>query len=135
MRFFASSIYIGLMALLLVALSLRVIRLRYRQKVEIGDGGVPELQRAIRAHANFIEYVPIALLLILMADLVGHEKWVVHLLGIALLIGRLAHAYGFTTTPGVSPGRGIGVGLTTLVLIVGAVLAIAAFFGIRIGPV
>lgn len=135
MRFFASSIYIGLMALLLVALSLRVIRLRYRHKVEIGDGGVPELQRAIRAHANFIEYVPVALLLILMADLVGHEKWVVHLLGIALLIGRLAHAYGFTTTPGLSPGRGIGVMLTTLVLVVGAVLAIAAFFGVRIGPV
>lgn len=135
MRIFASSIYVGLMALLLVALSLRVIRLRYRHKVEIGDGGVPELQRAIRAHANFIEYVPIALLLILMADLVGHEKWLVHLLGIALLIGRLAHAYGFTTTPGLSPGRGIGVGLTTLVLIAGAVLAIAAFFGVRIGPV
>jgi hypothetical protein len=65
MRLLASSIYVGLMALLLVGLSVRVIRLRYRHKVEIGDGGVPELQRSIRAHANFIEYVPIALLLIL----------------------------------------------------------------------
>lgn len=135
MRIFASSIYVGLMALLLVVLSLRVIRLRYRHKVEIGDGDVPELHRAIRAHANFIEYVPLALLLILMADLVGHEKWVVHLLGIALLIGRLAHAYGFTTTPGLSPGRGLGVALTTLVLVAGAGLAIVAFFGIRVGPV
>ena len=62
-------------------------------------------------------------------------KWVVHLLGIALLIGRLAHAYGFTTTPGLSPGRGLGVALTTLVLVAGAGLAIAAFFGIRVGPV
>jgi len=135
MRIFASSIYIGLAALLLVVLSLRIIQLRYRYKAEIGDGGVPELQRAIRAQANFIEYVPIALLLILMADLVGHQKWVVHLLGILLLIGRLAHAYGFTTSPGISLGRTVGVGLTTIVLVVGAALAIAAFFGVRIGPV
>lgn len=135
MRVFASSIYFGLLALLLVALSMRVIRLRYRHKVEIGDGGVPELQRAIRAQANFIEYVPLALLLILMADLVGHQKWVVHALGILLLIGRLAHAYGFTSTPGLSFGRGAGVMLTTAVLVAGAVLAIVAFFGVRIGPV
>lgn len=135
MRFFASSIYIGLAALLLVVLSLQVIRLRYRHKVEIGDGGVPELQRAVRAHANFIEYVPIALLLILTADLVGHQKWVVHVLGIALLIGRVAHAYGFTASPGPNIGRAAGVALTTLVLIAGAALAIGAFFGLRIGPV
>ncbi len=134
MRIFTSSIYFGLLALLLVVLSVRVIQLRYRYKVEIGDGGVPELQRAIRAHANFIEYVPIALLLILMADLVGHQKWVVHVLGIALLVGRLAHAFGFTTGQGPNLGRGLGVGLTMLVLIAGAVLAIAAFFGARIGP-
>jgi uncharacterized protein len=135
MRIFASSIYLGLAALLLVVLSLRVVQLRYRHRVEIGDGGAPELQRAIRAHANFIEYVPIALLLILMADLVGHEKWVVHVLGILLLIGRLAHAYGFTTAPGPNFGRAVGVGLTMIVLIAGAALAIAAFFGVRIGPV
>jgi len=135
MRVFASSIYFGLLGLLLVVLSLRVVQLRFRHKVEIGDGGVSELQRAIRAHANFIEYVPIALLLILMADLVGHQKWVVHVLGILLLIGRLAHAYGFTTRPGLSLGRGVGVALTTLVLVAGSVLAIAAFFGVRIGPV
>lgn len=134
MRFFASSLYFGLLALLLVFLSVRVIQLRYRYKAEIGDGGAPELQRAIRAHANFIEYVPLALLLILMADLVGHEKWVVHVLGIALLIGRLAHAWGFTTAPGPNLGRGLGVALTTLVLVAGAILAIAAFFGARLGP-
>jgi uncharacterized protein len=135
MRIFASSLYFGLLALLLVVLSVRVIQLRYRHKTEIGDGGVPELHRAIRAHANFIEYVPIALLLILMADLVGHQKWVVHLLGIALIVGRVAHALGFTTGKGPTLGRSIGVGLTTLVLIVGGILAIAAFFGARIGPI
>jgi len=134
MRIFASSIYFGLLALLLVVLSVRVIQLRYRHKVEIGDGSVPELQRAIRAHANFVEYVPLALLLILMADLVGHEKLVVHVLGIALLVGRVAHALGFTSGMGPNLGRSLGVGLTMLVLIAGAILALGAFFGMRLGP-
>ncbi len=134
MHLFASSIYLVLAALLLVVLTVQVIRLRYRHRMEIGDGGVPELARAIRAHANFIEFTPLALLLILTADLVGHQKWVVHALGIALLAGRVAHAYGFTTVTGPSRGRTIGVSLTLTVLIAGAGLAIAAFFGIRVGP-
>lgn len=133
MPLLASPLYVGLAALLLVALSLRIIRLRYRHRIEIGDGGVSELRRAIRAHGNFIEYVPLALLLILTADLAGHATWVVHGLGIALIVGRLAHAYGFTSAPGPNLGRGLGVGLTTFVLVAGAVLAIAGFAGWRVG--
>lgn len=133
MRFFASSLYFGLAALLLVALSVQVIRLRYRYRTEIGDGGHAELARAIRAHANFIEYVPLALLVILMADLLGHAKWTVHGMGIALVIGRVAHAYGFTTGKGPNLGRRLGVTLTMFVLIAGAVSALLGFFGVRIG--
>jgi hypothetical protein len=133
MRIFASSLYIGLAALLLVVLSARVIRLRYRYRTEIGDGGHAELARAIRAHANFIEYVPLALLVIVMADLLGHAKWTVHGMGIALVIGRVAHAYGFTTGEGPNLGRNLGVTLTLLVLIAGAALALLGFFGLRVG--
>lgn len=133
MRIFASSLYIGLAALLLLVLSLRVIQLRYRYRTEIGDGGHPGLARAIRAQANFVEYVPLALLVILMADLVGHAKWTVHVMGIALLVGRVAHAYGLTAEPGPNVGRSLGVGLTVLVLIAGAVLALLGFFGMRVG--
>ena len=132
MRFFASSLYIGLAALLLVVLSLRVIQLRYRYRVELGDGGHEPLARAIRVQANFVEYVPLALLVILLADLVGHAKWTVHVMGIALIVGRLAHAWGLATAHGPSIGRSVGVGLTVLVLIAGAVLAFFGFAGERI---
>jgi uncharacterized membrane protein YecN with MAPEG domain len=133
MRIFASSLYIGLAALVLVALSVRVIRLRYRYRTEIGDGGHAELARAIRAHANFIEYVPLALLVILMADLAGHAKWTVHVMGIALIVGRVAHAVGFTARQGPNLGRNLGMTLTLLVLIAGAALALLAFIGLRVG--
>ena len=56
--------YAALLALLFVALSWRTIGLRRRYCVAVGDGGQPELLRAMRVHANFAEYVPLALLLI-----------------------------------------------------------------------
>jgi uncharacterized membrane protein YecN with MAPEG domain len=132
MRIFSSPIYMALAALLLLYLSMRVSLLRMRYGVVLGDGGHDDLLRAIRVQANFIEYVPIALLLILAADLVGHDKWIIHVLGIALLVGRVCHAYGLSRDPGRSPGRMIGVTLTYLVLIAGAILAILSFFNIRV---
>ena len=132
MRIFASPLYIGLAALLLIVLSVNVMRLRYRYKVGIGDGGHEELARAIRVHGNFIEYVPIALLLLVCVDLVGDAKWIVHALGIALLIGRIAHAQGLSRNANESIGRAIGVVLTVLVLAAGAVLTILGTFQIRL---
>jgi hypothetical protein len=132
LRIFDSPLYIGLATVLLLALSINVMRLRYRYQVGIGDGGHEELARAIRIQGNFIEYVPIALLLLLCIDLVGHAKWIVHALGIALLIGRVAHAQGLSQSSMRSAGRAIGVVLTVLVLAIGAVLAILGTFQIRI---
>src|SRR5512143_2782447 len=132
MRMFSSPIYIGLAALLLFYLSLRVNLMRYHYQVGLGDGGHDELHRAIRVQANFVEYAPIALLLILAADLVGHETWTVPALGIAFLVGRVCHAYGLSLSSRQSLGRAVGMPLTYLVLIAGAVLAILSFFNIRV---
>ena len=131
MRYFASPLYIGLAAILLMVLSARVMRLRGRHKVGIGDGGHSDLALAIRVQANFVEYVPIALLLLLCLDLVGDAKWIVHVLGILLIVGRVLHAQGLSHSEGESFGRAAGTGLTFLVLIVGAVLAGLGAFNIR----
>ncbi len=132
MRIFSSPIYMGVLALLFIVLSVRVVLLRGRYQVKLGDGGNEVLQRAIRAHANFVEYVPLALLLMLAADLVGHDKIVVHTLGITLVIARVAHAFGVSTESGRSLGRAVGIALTLLVLIAGAVLACLSFWQIRV---
>jgi uncharacterized membrane protein YecN with MAPEG domain len=86
--------YAALLALLFLVLSYRTIRLRRRLRVAIGDGHKPELQRAMRVHANFAEYVPLALLLIYFFEQqTGLALWT-HILCVALLVGRALHAYG-----------------------------------------
>jgi uncharacterized membrane protein YecN with MAPEG domain len=90
-----TSIYASLAVLLLVRLSLSVIKLRRKNRILVGDGGNEELELAIRTHANALEYIPIALLLLLMLELNGAPKILIHLLGSTLLIGRIIHAIGF----------------------------------------
>lgn len=91
-------VYATLLGLLFIALSLRTIRLRRRHRIAVGDGDNGELRRAMRVHANFAEYVPLALLLIFFVELDGTPKWWVHALALALLGGRLAHAWGVSQT-------------------------------------
>jgi hypothetical protein len=86
-----TSLYASLCALLIITLSLNVIGLRRQHKVRLGDGGVDELQAAIRAHGNAIEYIPIALILMLVLELSGGYWWLIHLAGIILLAARLLH--------------------------------------------
>jgi uncharacterized protein len=114
-------LYAALAALILVVLTARVILLRNKLKVLVGDGGHIALERAIRAHGNFIEYVPLGLLLILLCELTGAAAATLHGLGAALIVARLAHAWGLSNSEGVSAGRGVGIVLTIFVLIGAAV--------------
>ena len=89
-----SSIYAGILALLIVWLSLNVIKLRHSKKVILGDGGETDLQYAIRAQGNATEYIPISLILLVLLEISGAAVWLVHLGGIAIIVGRLLHAKG-----------------------------------------
>jgi hypothetical protein len=123
-------LYAGLLGLLLLALSGQVVRLRWRYRVGLGTGSSPELERAVRAHANFCEYVPLALVLMIGLSLAGAAPgWALHALGLALLVGRLLHAFGLSRSAGASRARQAGTILTWLVLLVAAGAAVAA--GVR----
>ncbi|EKT57499.1 MAPEG family protein [Providencia sneebia] len=89
-----SSLYAVLGALLLLRLSLNVVKLRAQYRVSQGDGGVYELQTAIRIHGNAIEYIPVALLLLLFMEMNGAQVWMIHLCGLILIAGRIVHSYG-----------------------------------------
>jgi len=91
--------YAALLALLYLALSGLVIRQRLRHGVPIGLGEAEGLLRASRAHGNFAEYVPFALVLILLLEQGGAALWLLHGLGVALLLGRLSHAWGISRLP------------------------------------
>ncbi|TCP62378.1 hypothetical protein EV663_102225 [Rhodovulum bhavnagarense] len=107
-----TALYAGLIALLYLYLSLRVIQRRGSTRIFIGDGGDVELSRRIRVHANLNEYAPLALVLLLLAELQGAPVWALHLLGAMLLLGRLGHAWGMSRTPQSPIGRGGGTALS-----------------------
>ena len=92
-------VYAALLALLFLALSINVIRGRRDAQVQIGAGGDAGLERRMRVQANFAEYVPLALLLLLMVELRGGPRVLLHACGAALLAGRLLHAWGVSRTP------------------------------------
>ncbi len=87
-------IYAAILGLGFVRLSFLTLRLRRQNKIALGDGGNPQLLRAIRVHSNFAEYLPISLILIYMTESIGAPIYLIHFLGISLLIGRLSHAWG-----------------------------------------
>ena len=120
-----TALYAGLLALVYLILSVWVIRVRIRQKVHAGDKGDPVMANAMRVHANFAEYVPMALILLLLAEMQGAPALALHVLGAVLLLARIMHALGMAALPHKPPLRGGGAVLTFLVLFVGGAANIA----------
>lgn len=123
-------LYAGLLGLIYLGLTIRVIRFRGRHQVGIGDGGHGDLARAIRVHANFGEYVPLLLVLMGLIEATGGPAWALHAIGIVLVVGRLGHAYGLGGTEGASVGRAVGAGGTMVLLLVCSVWAVLRGVGI-----
>lgn len=96
-------IYAALLALFYVYLSARTIGVRRKAKISIGDGGDDEMLRAMRMHANFSEYTPIALILLAFIDLQSGSIWLLHSLGVLFVLARFSHAYGISSVK--APGK------------------------------
>lgn len=76
-------------------LSIKVIERRRALKILIGTGDQEAMEWAIRAHANFAEYVPISLILFACAEFNNTNHWILATFALMLLAGRAFHAYGF----------------------------------------
>lgn len=120
-----TAVYAALVALIFVFLSFRTVLLRDKFKVLLGDGQNPVLRRAIRAHANFAEYVPLALLLLYFVETqTGQRAWV-HALGVGLLVARISHAYGVSQVNERLRFRVFGMITTGVVLVACATVLLA----------
>ena len=122
----ATALWAALLAPVLLWLSARVIRERRRARVALGTGGDAALERAMRAHANFVEYAPFALLLMALAEAGGAPGWLLHPLGAALLAGRVAHGWGIVRTPEDFRFRILGMMSTFAAIAAGAVACLVA---------
>jgi uncharacterized protein len=123
----AAALWSGLLVILLVILSVRVVLTRRKHRVLLGDGGVAQVALAGRVFGNAAEYAPAGVGVLALLALLGLPVLAVHIVGGALLTGRLVHAIGLSDRRPTF-GRMLGMGLTYLALfIAGAMLVVHAF--------
>ena len=120
-----TTFYAGLLGLLALALAALVVTHRRRAGVGLGAGGDSGLERAIRVHANFVEYAPLVVILMGLAELCGAPGWLLHGCGAPFVVARVWHAAGLSRKSGVSGGRFFGTLVTWVVLLV---LSLAALW-------
>ncbi len=108
----------AILGLWLVVLSYRVIMARRSSGVSLGIGDSEILERRVRAQANFNEYVPMGLILLLVAETQSANAWVILVAAFALVIGRLLHGIAFGFTVKWVFGRFVGMLLTFAALII-----------------
>ena len=125
---FVTPLYAGLLVLWFVVLSARVVNIR-RRGILFGDDGDVAVTRVVRAHANFAEYVPLALLLMGFLEVSRFSIYILHALGVTLLVARLAHGAALSFGWQTRSGRAAGAGLTFVVLLIEAVLCL--YQGVR----
>ena len=113
-----AAIYCALSVLLVIGLAMRVVRLRRAHGIGIGDDGNADLARCIRVHANTLENLPLALILLVLLDMSGVASGWIHGIGATLLLARLAHAVGLSGRSGYSFGRFHGTLVTWLLMLV-----------------
>jgi uncharacterized membrane protein YecN with MAPEG domain len=84
----------ALSALGLVVLSVPITVRRFRERIPVGFARDQVLHARIRAQANYIEYVPLALLTLGLAEAAGTPRGVLIGCAVALAVGRALHAAG-----------------------------------------
>jgi len=117
-----TAFYAAILAFLFILLSARVIAQRREARVEIGVGESHELLRRSRVHANFAEYVPFALVLLALAESLHAPPIALHVLGLALVVGRFLHAYALSQNPHILSLRAAGMTLTLIMIGLAALL-------------
>lgn len=110
------ALYIALNLILAPVLMFRVGQIRIGKKINLGDGGDELMLSRIRAHGNFTENAPLALIGLVALAMLSAHPIVLHIFGAGFFIGRVLHAMGMAKAFG--QGR-----------LVGTLLTIITFFG------
>lgn len=127
---FITPIYAGFFGIMLVLLSWRVTKLRLlHEGHKTRDMGHNELTAAVRAQGNFVEYLPLALLLMWMLETMQYTSIIIHGLGALLIIARLMHVHGLNEPSGNGIGRRLGTRLTWTHIAICSVLGFIGSFG------
>jgi len=120
-----TAVFAAVLGLLLVVLSLFVSRHRLRLKQNLGVSEDIDFQATVRAQANLVEYAPIGLIMLAIAELNGVSGTLIYWTGLGFVVGRLLHAFGMINgRGGPHMARMAGILLTWLAIVVLALLLI-----------
>jgi uncharacterized membrane protein YecN with MAPEG domain len=114
MVFSTTPIYAVAVALIWLILWFRVTSMRAALKQSIGDGGNPALLQRIRQHGNCHDWATLILILMILAEGMGAPALYIHISGVLLLIGRIAHPFGLKIDNAGHPLRYVGNGTNIL---------------------
>ena len=105
------------LTILMIGLAFRVAALRIRNKIGIGVGSNKTLARAMAAHGNAVENIPLAVILFALAELQGAHRQLLIAWGVIFVLARLMNAYGVSRHAGNSFGRFYGILLSWFCLV------------------
>ncbi|MEN0087217.1 MAG: MAPEG family protein [Pseudomonadota bacterium] len=89
------AIYVGLNIGILCWITIATFGIRGAHKTWVGSGGVPQIERIHRGHANAVEQMPMMMLALFAMAAMGAPAFMVHLMGLTFTIGRALHASHF----------------------------------------
>jgi len=122
------ALYVALNLVLLATLTLRVGLVRIKKKINLGDGGDNRMQQRIRAHGNYTESAPFALIGLFVLASLSAMPIMLHIFGIMYLVGRILHAAGMDVKNAAGKGRVYGMLMTLLTLLGQAVYILFLIF-------
>jgi hypothetical protein len=130
-----TALYAGILTIFALVLSFYAGSFRGKSGISVlfGEPANMELAERIRIHQNFLEYVPLAVILMGIIEINGGNTTFLHVFGVVLIIARIAHAIGLKHDNMAHPGRVIGAGGTALISVVAAVYAIWMVAGPMLG--
>ncbi len=109
-----TALFAALLALVMLVLAFRVGSRRGMLQIPIGDSGDAKLLIDNRRHLNFVEHVPMAVILMAVVELNGAPKGWLYAIGALLVIARVLHPIGLRSEDMRHPFRTIGAMLTML---------------------
>lgn len=130
MVFSVTPIYALALVPIFLVLWIKVSSTRAASGVSFGDGGNPALLHRMRQHGNFIEWVPFVLILMILAEGMGTSAIYLHISGVLLVIGRIAHPFGLKPDNAGHPLRYVGNGSNLLAVLVASAGIAASLFGL-----
>ena len=130
-----TALYAGILVIFALVLSFRAGGFRGKSGISLGLGEPVNMDLAerVRVHQNFLEYVPMAIILMGILETNGGNTTFLHVFGVVLIIARIAHAIGLKHDNMAHPGRAIGAGGTALISLVAALYTLWMVAGPMLG--